>query len=159
MTDRGKLILLVEDDEHDVFFFRRALAKAGLELPLRVVSDGEQALQYLNGDGEYHDRAAHPLPDLIFLDLKLPYIGGMEVLEHIRQQPTLGSIDVIVLTSSPEERDRRRAFELGAKEYLVKPPTPKTLLHILDRLAPAQVNEPSRKRDGAGEVPSATPLS
>jgi CheY-like chemotaxis protein len=138
MTDRGKLILLVEDDEHDVFFFRRALKKAGLEFPLRLVNDGEQALQYLNGDGAYQDRAAHPLPDIIFLDLKLPYINGMEVLEHIRKQPELSKIDVIVLTSSPEERDRKRAFELGAKEYLVKPAAPNTLQQILrcERCAP-----------------------
>jgi CheY-like chemotaxis protein len=134
MTDRGKLILLVEDDEHDVYFFRRALKKAGLEVPLRLVNDGEQALQYLNGDGQYKDRAAHPLPDIIFLDLKLPYVSGMEVLERIRKQPALSKIDVIVLTSSPEERDRKRAFELGAKEYLVKPAAPKTLLQILDKL-------------------------
>lgn len=135
MTDRGKLILLVEDDEHDVFFFRRALKKAGLEFSLRLVNDGEQALQYLNGDGQYQDRATHPLPDIIFLDLKLPYISGMEVLEHIQKEPALSKIDVIVLTSSPEERDRKRAFELGAKEYLVKPAAPKTLLQILDRFA------------------------
>ena len=134
MTDSGKLILLVEDDENDVFFFRRALKKAGLEIPIRLVTDGEQALQYFNGDGHYRDRAAHPLPDIIFLDLKLPYLSGMDVLEHIQKQPALSKIDVIVLTSSPEERDRERAFELGAKEYLVKPAAPKTLLQILDRL-------------------------
>lgn len=134
MTDRGNLILLVEDDEHDVFFFRRALKKGGLEIPLRLLVDGEQAVQYLNGHGQYRDRAAHPLPDIIFLDLKLPYVSGMEVLEHIQKQPALSKIDVIVLTSSPEERDRKRAFELGAKEYLVKPAAPKTLLQILDRL-------------------------
>jgi Response regulators consisting of a CheY-like receiver domain and a winged-helix DNA-binding domain len=134
MTDSGKLILLVEDDENDVFFFRRALKKAGLEIPIRLVTDGEQALQYFNGDGQYRDRAAHPLPDIIFLDLKLPYLSGMDVLEHIQKQPALNTIDVIVLTSSPEERDRKRAFELGAKEYLVKPAAPKTLLQILDRL-------------------------
>ena len=134
MTDRGKLILLVEDDEHDVFFFRRALTKAGLELPLRLLIDGEQALQYLNGDGQYSDRAAHPLPDIIFLDLKLPYISGMDVLEHIQKQPALSKIDVIVLTSSPEERDRKRAFELGTKEYLVKPAAPKTLRQVLQSI-------------------------
>jgi len=131
MTHGGKVILLVEDDENDVFFFRRALAKAGFEVPLQVVSDGEQALQYLNGNGKYADRAAHPLPDIIFLDLKLPYVNGLEILEHIQKKPALEKIEVIVLTSSPEDRDRKRAFELGAKEYLVKPATPTTLLQIL----------------------------
>jgi CheY-like chemotaxis protein len=131
MTERAKVILLVEDDENDVFFFRRAVAKAALELLLHVVSDGEQALQYLNGDGEYRDRVAHPLPDIIFLDLKLPYISGLEVLEYIRKQSAFHQVDVVVLTSSPEERDRKRAFELGAKEYLVKPAAPNTLQQIL----------------------------
>jgi len=131
MTQNGMLILLVEDDEHDVFFFRRALAKAELQFPWRLVVDGEQAVQYLSGEGQYSDRAAHPLPDVIFLDLKLPYLGGMEVLEYIKNQPALRDIDVIVSTSSPEERDRKRAFELGAKEYLVKPAAPKTLQQLL----------------------------
>jgi len=135
MTGGEKVILLVEDDEHDVFFFRRALSKAGLQLPLRLVSDGEQAVQYLNGDGEYADRAEHPFPDIIFLDLKLPYLTGMEVLEYVQEQPALSTIEVIVLTSSPEERDRKRAFELGAREYLVKPAAPKTLQQILGRFA------------------------
>jgi len=135
MTNDAKIILLVEDDENDVFFFHRALAKAGLELPLQLVTDGEQAVQYLNGDGKYADRAAHPLPELIFLDLKLPYLSGMEVLEYIQKQPALNKIEVIVLTSSPEERDRKRAFELGAKDYLVKPASPKTLQQILGRFA------------------------
>jgi CheY-like chemotaxis protein len=135
MTGGAKTILLVEDDENDVFFFRRALSKVGLDLPFRLVTDGEQAMQYLNGDGKYSDRTAHPLPDIIFLDLKLPYLSGIEVLEYIQKQPALGKIDVIVLTSSPEERDRSRAFELGAKEYLVKPAAPKTLQQILGRFA------------------------
>jgi CheY-like chemotaxis protein len=131
MTDRAKVILLVEDDENDVFFFRRAVGKAGMELPLHVVSDGEQALQYLNGELKYRDRAANPLPDVIFLDLKLPYISGMEVLEYIRKQSALDQVEVVVLTSSPEERDRKRAFELGTQDYLVKPATPNTLQQIL----------------------------
>jgi CheY-like chemotaxis protein len=131
MTNRETVILLVEDDENDVFFFRRALAKAGFELSFHLVTDGELALQYLNGQGNYADRAAHPLPDIVFLDLKLPYLSGMEVLESIQQKPALSQIPIIVLTSSPEERDRKRAFELGAKEYLVKPAAANTLLRIL----------------------------
>jgi CheY-like chemotaxis protein len=139
MTESEKIILLVEDDDNDVFFMRRALGKAGLELPLHVVSDGEQALQYLNGDGEYADRAAHPLPGIIFLDLKLPFVSGLEVLEQISKNSELSAIEVIVLTSSSEERDRKRAFALGAKEYLVKPATPQTLLKILGSSSCAKV--------------------
>jgi CheY-like chemotaxis protein len=131
MRSDGKVILLVEDDEHDVFFMRRALEKTGLELPLQVVSDGEQALQYLNGSGKYADRATHPFPGVIFLDLKLPYLNGLEFLEQIRKQPALSTMEVVILTSSAEERDRKRAFELGARNYLVKPATPAMLLGIL----------------------------
>jgi len=131
MRQEDKIILLVEDDDNDVFFFRRALEKAGLDVPWHLTNDGEEALRYLNGDGAYADRHAYPLPGIIFLDLKLPYVNGLEILERMRKEVSWSSIDVIVLTSSPEERDRKRAFELGAKEYLVKPATPKTLLTIL----------------------------
>jgi CheY-like chemotaxis protein len=131
MKPRGPILLLVEDDDNDVFFFRRALEKAGLDVAWHLASDGEQALQYLSGNGKFADRTAYPLPNLIFLDLKLPYLNGLEILEYMQKQPALAEIDVIVLTSSSEERDRKRAFELGAKKYLVKPATPRTLLEIL----------------------------
>jgi len=131
MTNANKIILLVEDDENDVFFFRRAVQKAGLDLSIQLATDGEEAMQYIDGSGKFADREAHPLPDIIFLDLKLPYVNGLEILEYIKNQTALGNIEVIVLTSSPEERDRKRAFELGAKEYLVKPATPNTLRQIL----------------------------
>lgn len=124
-------ILVVEDDPHDAFFLERALHKVRPDLPLQFVTDGEQALNYLNGQLQYSDRASHPLPVIIFLDLKLPYFSGFQILEHIRSKPDLASISVFVLTSSPEERDRQRALELGAKAYLVKSPTPEMLRNIL----------------------------
>lgn len=142
MNHEGKFLLLVEDDENDVFFLQRALKKAGVELLLHVVSDGEQALQYLDGTGKYAERAVYPVPALIFLDLKLPYLSGFEVLEHIRKQPVLGGIQVVVLTSSPEERDRKRAFELGAQEYLVKPATPEMLLEVLGHQSGSEMVKP-----------------
>ncbi|HXT11636.1 MAG TPA: response regulator [Candidatus Angelobacter sp.] len=117
------IILLAEDDDNDVFFMRRALNKAQVELPLHVVHHGKEALDYLNGNGPFADRAAHPLPSLILLDLKMPFFDGFEVLERIRSNASLRDIPVCVLTSSNEERDRHRAMELGAKGYFVKPPT------------------------------------
>ncbi len=126
-------ILTVEDDPHDAFFLQRALHKVGYNLPLQLVTDGEQAVNYLDGKLHYRDRALYPLPFLIFLDLKLPYFSGFEILEHIKSDSSLASIPVFILTSSPEERDRRRALELGAKGYLVKPATPQTLLEILEQ--------------------------
>jgi CheY-like chemotaxis protein len=124
-------ILLVEDDDHDVFFLRRVLRKARPDLSLHVVTDGEQAMDYLDGRRNYADRALYPLPYLMFLDLKLPYFNGFQVLEHLRGIPALAKTPVFILTSSSEDRDRKRAMELGAKAYLVKPPTPEMLLQVL----------------------------
>jgi CheY-like chemotaxis protein len=110
---------------------RRALKKTGLELPLHVVSDGKAALDYLDGVAEYADRERYPLPLLVFLDLKLPYLNGFEVLEWIRHHPVVRELNVVILTSSDEERDSKRAQELGVSGYLVKPPRPETLTHTL----------------------------
>ena len=127
-------ILLIEDNEDDVFLMRRALKKAAIELPLHVVTDGQQAIDYLDGRGQFGNRELHPVPSLIFLDLKLPCVHGFEVLAWIRQQDALRSLPVVILTSSPEERDRRKANELGAKAYLVKPPTSEMLRQAMEVL-------------------------
>lgn len=124
-------ILLVEDEEHDVFFMRRAMTKAGLPPPVHVATNGQDAVDYLSGAGEYSDREKFPLPTCTFLDLKLPFIHGFEVLEWVRMQPDLQKVCVFILSASAEESDRRRAAELGATGYLVKPPTPRMLLDAL----------------------------
>ena len=129
------LIVLVEDNEDDVFFMRRALKGAGITAPVQVLTDGQQATDYLTGSGAYSDRKIFPVPNLVFLDLKLPYCTGFEVLEAIRKQGVLGEMRVVILTSSPEERDRRRARELGAAAYLVKPPTPDMLKQLFNAFA------------------------
>jgi CheY-like chemotaxis protein len=116
------LILLVEDSSDDVFFMQYALKKAGISHPLRVVTDGQAAVDYLSGAGKYANRVDFPLPTIIFLDLKLPCFSGFDVLEWMRQQSALAQIPVFILTGSSEERDKTRAQQLGAKEYLVKPP-------------------------------------
>jgi CheY-like chemotaxis protein len=122
MTDRA--ILLVEDNEDDVFLMRRALQGARVANPLQVVEDGQEAVDYLSGNGNFADRERYPLPAVVFLDLKLPYISGHDVLAWIRQQKELESLVVIVLTSSNEASDLSRCYALGANSYLVKPPTP-----------------------------------
>ena len=125
-------ILLVEDSADDVFFLQRALKKAQIENPLQVVVDGQQALDYLGGVGNYSNRKEFPLPCLLLLDLKLPRVNGFEVLGWIRQQASLSSLPVVILTSSGEERDRKRAAELGAKAYMVKPPDPVMMRELID---------------------------
>ncbi len=114
-------ILLVEDDPNDVLLTQRAFRKANVANPLHVVSDGEQAEAYLAGRGAFADRTQHPLPVLVLLDLKLPRRTGLEVLEWLRQQPSLNRLRVVVLTSSRETSDINRAYDLGASSYLVKP--------------------------------------
>ena len=127
MTTTKRILLLVEDNEDDVFLMRRALKGARVTNPLFVVDDGQQALDYLAGTGKFADREQHPLPGVVFLDLKLPFLSGHEVLAWIRRQKALESLVVIVLTSSNEASDLSRCYALGANSYLVKPPTPEQL--------------------------------
>ncbi len=124
-------ILLVEDDENDVFFFKRAMKLAGWTDPLQVVQDGKQAIEYLNGTGQFFRREEFSLPALVLLDLKLPYLSGLEVLKWIREHPTFKQLTVIMLTSSREEVDIERACELGANAYVVKPSGADDLLDLV----------------------------
>jgi two-component system response regulator len=117
----------VEDREEDVFLLRYAFKRAGIENPIQVAVDGQQAVDYLSGKGSYSDRLQFPLPQLVLLDLQLPHLTGLQVLEWIQQQPALKSLIVIVLSSSIHEGDIRRAYELGANAFLVKPSSTDTL--------------------------------
>jgi len=116
-----KPILLAEDDSNDVLLLERGFERAGLRKNLRIVSDGEQAVQYLSGEGIYADRDKFPLPFLLLLDLKMPGLDGFEVLQWIRKEPTFKRLLIVVLTSSNQQSDVDRAYELGANSYLVKP--------------------------------------
>jgi two-component system response regulator len=113
-------ILYVEDDPNDVLFLQRALQKAVVANPIHNVTDGQQAIDYLQGAGKFADRKQYPLPGLVLLDLKLPYVMGLEVLRWIRQQPQTPPV-VIVLTASAEDADIAAAYRLGANAFLVKP--------------------------------------
>lgn len=108
----GPVVLLVEDDPDDVFFLQEAFKAADWEGSLRVARDGEEALARLNGES---------LPDLMLLDLKLPRVSGLEVLERCRKDARLRTIPIVVLTSSQSNEDIARAYALGANSYLVKP--------------------------------------
>lgn len=114
-------VLLVEDEPADALLIQRALARAGLTSPVRLIEDGEGALDYLLGNAPYQDRELYPLPALILLDLKLPRLGGIELLRQLKRMQPMGRIPVIVLTSSAQTEDVERAYELGANSYLVKP--------------------------------------
>jgi CheY-like chemotaxis protein len=139
MSALPRTILVVEDNPDDAFFMRHALKKAGITDPVRIAEDGQAALDYLSGTGKYSDRAAFPLPNVIFLDLKLPGPSGFEVLSWIYQHPALRALPVYILTGSSEDRDREQARQLGARDYFVKPPDPAILRQILrlPELSPA----------------------
>lgn len=114
-------ILLVEDDYNDILLIQRAFRKANIQQPMNMVSNGDEAIAYLNREGEYADTQTYPIPKLVLLDLKLPRRSGLEVLEWINQQPVLKRLLIVVLTSSRENSDLDRAYNLGANSYLVKP--------------------------------------
>ncbi len=122
MSRNGRTtILLAEDDQNDVMLIKRAFSKSRIVNPIVCVENGEDAVAYLRGDGQYAERQQHPLPFMLLLDLKLPRLSGHEVLQWLRGQPLLKRLPVVVLTSSREPVDINRAYELGANSYLVKP--------------------------------------
>jgi CheY-like chemotaxis protein len=135
MTAAKNCILLVEDDGNDVLLLEHAFRKANLTNPIYSVNDGEQAIDYLYGRGQYSDRQKFPLPLLVLLDLKLPRKGGLEVLTWLREQnSTLNRLPVVVFTSSRQSIDINRAYDLGANSYLVKPADLEKLSEIVKQL-------------------------
>ena len=121
MTNKIVEILLVEDSPSDVKLAMHALGKHRLTNHVEVVRDGQAALDFLFAEGAYAERQIEHKPKLILLDLKLPKLSGLEVLERIKTDPRTKKIPVAVLTSSREDQDIDAAFELGVNSYIVKP--------------------------------------
>ena len=121
MNPSKKVILYAEDNDSDAFLIAHAFKKAGIEHRLEVVPNGQTAIQYLAGEGEYADRAQHPLPSLVLLDLNMPGVSGLEVLKWIRTTPSVCTLVAVMLTSSNQDADIHRAYAQGANGYLVKP--------------------------------------
>lgn len=116
-----KIILLVEDNPDDVELTLRALKKNNIVNSIAIARDGEEALEYLTATGKYADRSPADLPQVVLLDLKLPKIGGIDVLRAIRADPKTKLLPVVVLTSSSEEPDIITSYQLGANSYVRKP--------------------------------------
>jgi CheY-like chemotaxis protein len=115
-----KTVLLVEDDHDDIELMRRACKAADIAHLLNVVTDGDAAIEYLGGTKPYNDRLRYPLPQLIFLDVKMPKRDGHQVLQWIRDQVQFRHLPVIMLTGSKELSDINRAYQLGVTSYLLK---------------------------------------
>lgn len=114
-------VLMAEDDEHDIVATKRAWKKHHIANPLYVVTDGEECLDFLYRRGKYSEPGTAPRPGILLLDIKMPKMDGLAVLEHIREDTGLRRTPVIILTTSKAEEDRLRSYDLGVNAYIVKP--------------------------------------
>ncbi len=121
MTPQDRIILLVEDNLSDVELTRRAFARNRIANELFVVNDGQAALDFLFGEGEFAGRDTSNPPALTLLDLKLPKLDGIEVLQRMRADPRTRRLPVVILTSSKEQQDLAAGYDLGANSYIRKP--------------------------------------
>ena len=127
-------VLYVEDEESDRFLMAFAFEKQGLAGALRMVDNGQAAIDYLSGTAAFSRRDRHPLPAMVLLDLNLPEVHGFDVLKWIRAHPLHSALPVVVFSSSMREEDRARAFELGANEFVQKPNSPALFREIARNL-------------------------
>ncbi len=129
-------LLLVEDNPADILLIQRVFRSENFKnVSLQIVTDGDAAIFYLSGEGEYADRGVYPLPTIILLDLKLPHRSGYEVLAWIKEQPQLKRLPVIVMTSSKQQADVNKVYDLGVNSYLVKPDDFTTMSDLLGSIA------------------------
>ena len=115
------MIMLVEDNRDDEALTLRALKKNNIKNEVFVAHDGEEALDYLFNTGSHSGKGQHGVPQLILLDLKLPKVDGLDVLRELRANDRTKLLPVVILTSSTEEQDRMKGYDLGANSYVRKP--------------------------------------
>jgi two-component system response regulator len=121
MSEKNFHVLLVEDNKHDVRFVKRAWAQNNITNPLHVVPNGQACLDYLQHQGDFADENRPPRPGLILLDIRMPIMDGIECLSRIRELPSFKRIPVVMLTTSKEEEDLIRGYELGCNSFIQKP--------------------------------------
>ena len=129
MNDQDRPILLVEDNPMDVDLTRRAFKKQKVMHPVEIARDGEEAVAILNNWP--HDK---PTPILVLLDLKLPKVDGLEVLQHLKANPRFHPIPVVILTTSAEDRDIQAAYHGGANSYIAKPVDFDQFMHVVEQI-------------------------
>jgi len=125
-------ILLVEDNEADAELALRAFRRRKLSNPVYVVGDGEEALDYIHRRGKFAEDA--PVPSVILLDLRIPKVDGLDVLRQLKEDAIYRNVPVVVLTTSAEDRDVRRSYELGAASYIVKPVEFEKFQEVVERI-------------------------
>ena len=129
--DRHRTILIAEDDDNYAMLLQRALGQIGRTDPVHRVANGREAIDYLVGEGKYADREAFAFPAVLFLDLKMPGLGGFDVLRWMQEHPGCRVTPTVVLSSSVLERDVELSYALGAHAYLAKPATVNELKRML----------------------------
>ena len=141
MTKSKPVVLVADDDSNDVFFLRRAFQKAGLANQVLDVPDGEMAIDYLSGAQDFSDRSRFPVPNLLFLDLKMPKVSGFEVLEWLSKRQELTHMRVVVLSSSGLQSDIQKARTLGAHDYRIKPADIDEMINMVKDVAGRWLND------------------
>ncbi len=121
MNKKPFVVLMAEDDEHDIVAVKRAWKKHNINNPLHIVNDGEECLDYLHQRGKYSEPGTAPRPGILLLDIKMPKMDGLAVLEHIRKSDKFTRLPVIILTTSKDEEDRLKSYDLRANAYVLKP--------------------------------------
>ncbi|HEY9739463.1 MAG TPA: response regulator [Coleofasciculaceae cyanobacterium] len=137
MSTANPTILLAEDNPDTQFFIQLAIEEANLAVCVQVVKSGQEAKHYLTGENSYADRDRYPLPVLILTNLDMSGLSGIELLEWVKQQPELKQLPVVVISSSDDPYQIKRAMKLGASSYFVKTPTFDSLIDLLMSLIPS----------------------
>ena len=121
MSKKTFVVLMAEDNQHDIVATKRAWKENNIANPLYIVRDGEECLDYLHQRGKYSEPGSAPRPGILLLDIKMPKMDGLAVLKQIREDQKLHRLPVVILTTSKAEEDRLKSYDLGANAYIVKP--------------------------------------
>ena len=127
-------MLIIEDDPNDVDLFKLAFERIGINNPFHVARDGEEAIAYLSGEGQFTERDRFPYPDFIMTDLKMPRKNGFDVLSWLQEKNQRRVIPTVVFSSSNHVADINKAYSLGANAYVVKPPNFKEMVNVLKQM-------------------------
>jgi CheY-like chemotaxis protein len=131
MEIMAKAILIAEDVEEDAVMVMDSLKKAGVKNPVLTVQDGDEVVAYLKGEGRFAERNKFPFPSVLLLDLKMPRMGGFQVMEWLRTQEIFKNLLIIVLTGCHELREVQKAYSLGAHSFLIKPCNPDDIKNLV----------------------------